>query len=335
MSNRGITPLESIAYNSLFIDSQRYRKTSPSIERENEIGRVLMRVLSDLAMNRFKWSNLPETIDQRFIEMCLFYSGLAVFYHDEKFDVDLVVRGSGVGWSNVFDNPVSFTVITPHRVDGAFSNLSLSAYNPLKGEEDAKRAGFPIWPNYLRHPDIDIVKLYASRLATIDRTLEINAKNARRNKLISGSKETELSRVNIARAIDQGDELISVTAPMQDLPFLSAVDLGINPDSYEKLSILRNRWWNECMNLLGIDNANTEKKERMVTDEIGANNSQTDSVRYVNLQARQYACDQINKVFGLNISVDYNAEIEAKAEQAKALAVGESEDDNAGANSGS
>jgi hypothetical protein len=68
------------------------------------------------------------------------------------------------------------------------------------------------------------------------------------------------------------------------------------------------------MGLLGIDNANQDKKERLVEAEVGANDAQTDSLRFVALQARQQGIEHVNKTFGLNITVDYNTEVEAMAE---------------------
>src|SRR5690606_31619781 len=85
-----------------------------------------------------------------------------------------------------------------------------------------------------------------------------------------------------------------------------------NPDHIEKLSIVRARLWNECMGLLGINNSNQDKKERLVSDEVKANDDQVSSSRRVNLNARQDAAEHINSVYGLNISVDYYSEIDAQ-----------------------
>ena len=39
--------------------------------------------LTELAISMFEWQNLPETVDQRFLEMCLFGDGMCVFFQDE------------------------------------------------------------------------------------------------------------------------------------------------------------------------------------------------------------------------------------------------------------
>ena len=39
--------------------------------------------LTELALSMFEWKNLPKTVDQRFLEMCLFSDGMCVFFEDE------------------------------------------------------------------------------------------------------------------------------------------------------------------------------------------------------------------------------------------------------------
>ena len=304
-------------YTTHLFGSANQFNANPAQQRESMIANMLGRKLTDIAMNRFKWDGLPEGMNQRFIETVLFYNALSVVYWDNSFDKLLALRGSGIGYSTIFDDPVSFTVIAPGNGDAQYGpNITLSAYDPARHKDisidEKRKKAIPIWANYARQPDIDIVQIYATRLATIERTLEINTRNARRNKYLVGTPQTQLSIINVARSIDQGEDNFMVTAPLQDLDSVQTVDLGILPDSYEKLALLRSRWWNECMGLLGIDNSNQDKKERLVSDEVAANDAQTDSMRFVNLQARQYACEQINDVFGTEISVDYNTEIEAQ-----------------------
>ena len=40
--------------------------------------------LSELAMSMFKWKNVPDTIDTRFLEYTLFYEGAALWFKDES-----------------------------------------------------------------------------------------------------------------------------------------------------------------------------------------------------------------------------------------------------------
>lgn len=296
-----------------------------SVQREQQIQMMLERNIAELAVNRFKWEGLPSSISPRFLEMTLLLNGQVVIYWDESYDKLICAKASSSGYVNFADEPTSFTVMGPGIpetgiADGvAFVPKQLGAYIPMAHEDkDVKwkrKRGFPIWPNYFRRSEIDVVQIYASRLAQTDRTLEINTKNARRNKMLTSTQNTNLSVVNLSRQIDEGVDGIQISGALDPNTIVAALDLGIDPDSFDKLHVLRTRWWNECMGLLGIDNANQDKKERLVAAEVGANDSQTDSMRYVSLNARREYIERINEVFELEITVDFNTEVEQQAKQ--------------------
>ena len=77
---------------------------------------------------------------------------------------------------------------------------------------------------------------------------------------------------------------------------------------------------NEFMGFMGINNANQDKRERLVSDEVAANNSQVGIFRADAMNAREYACELINRRYNLNVSVEWNEkEVES---------LGDSRDDN-------
>jgi hypothetical protein len=287
-------------------------KNNPVSNRVALITRMYQRILTELAVNRFKWEGMPDSVDIRFLELTLFARALSVFYDDRDYGY-LALRGGSTGYLNMLNNPVSFTVTGNHFISKV-----------IKATECV-----PIWANYMRMPDLDIVNIYSTRLADMDRTVEINSLNARNTKVLVTSENTKLSAVNFNRQIDEGQNGVQIAAtgmPMNDmLSSVQNVDLGIDPVLLINLHIIRTREWNECMGLLGIDNANQDKKERLVAAEVGANDEQTNMMKYVNLNARKMACEQINKMFGLNVSVEYNTEVD---EQAKALTDGADNNDN-------
>jgi hypothetical protein len=179
-------------------------------------------------------------------------------------------------------------------------------------------------------PDLDIVNIYSTRLAAMDRTVEVNSENARTSKVLVTTENTKLSAVNFNRQIDEGQNGIQIAAtgmPMNDLlSSVQLVDLGVDTDALVNIHIVRTREWNECMGLLGIANANQDKKERLVAAEVGANDEQSDMMRYVNLNARRMACEQINTMFPkLNVSVEYNTDVDKTAQ---ALTTSENANDN-------
>jgi hypothetical protein len=285
------------------------------------IQRMYIRILTELACNRFKWENLPETVDIRFMEMTLFEQALSIFYWDNRYDSFFALNGTMTNGLNMMNNPTGFQTVGL----GPYIPVQLEAYNPGTPVDRIAKIGgkpkvaIPIWANYMRVPDLDIVHIYASKLADIDMTIEINAHNARRNKVIIGPDGMRLSTINFNRLVDEGVNGIQVNSngPLSDLSFVQAVDLGINVDSIEKLDILRVRQWNTCMGLLGIDNANQDKKERLVASEVDANNDQADMMRYVSLNARRTAAEQIKTVFGFDVKVEYFTDIDKMVKNAE------------------
>jgi hypothetical protein len=63
---------------------------------------------------------------------------------------------------------------------------------------------------------------------------------------------------------------------------------------------------------IGIPNANTQKRERLITDEVNANNIDTESKVRLWLETMQRDVEKVNAMFGLNLSVKYRYEKEGE-----------------------
>lgn len=289
-----MTDFVKSAYYEPFMNTGKKAK-NPTAHRQGELEAMYQRILGELCMNRFEWKGFPDSVDVRYLEMMLYFHALAVGFVDKNTGRFMVLRGSPNGQKNLTDNPLGFTLTAPSSLSGKIPRM-ISARNSV-----------PIWANYFRSPDLDIVRNYAFKLAQIDRTIEININSARRTKVLVHNENQRLSAANINTQLDNGDSVIAVNAPLGEL--IAAIDLGVHPDSIEKLSIVRGRLWNECMGLLGINNSNQDKKERLVAAEVGANDDQISATRRLNLNERQKAADLINKKYGkemgFEVTVDF------------------------------
>lgn len=265
-------------------------ESNPAANHMVILERMYQRILTELAVNRFKWTGFPDSVNLRYLELTLFRFGLSVFFFDRDYQKYLALFGSINNMLNYQEEPTGFNI----QGAGNYRHKTVSAKDAV-----------PIWANYLRIPDLDIVHVYSRQLAEMHRTIEINSKNTRRNKVIVSSENQRLSTENVLRQIDEGQAAVKVNGPMGDMAFIQALDLGVHPDQVINNHILKTRVWNECMGMLGIENANQDKKERLVAAEVDANNDQTSMTRYVNLNARQQACKQIKEKFDLEISVEY------------------------------
>ena len=56
---------------------------------------------------------------------------------------------------------------------------------------------------------------------------------------------------------------------------------------------------------VGIPNANTDKRERMITDEVNANNIETLTRCELWLEELQKSCKNTENMFGIDIQVDW------------------------------
>lgn len=269
-----------------------------------------MLLLTEMSVNRFKWIGLPSTIDERFLETTLFRNGLSVFFRDDNYGL-LALQGSGSGPLNMYWSPTRFVVVGNSVFDSReLIAMGETTQDTVNGVVDTVGKCVPIWANTTRHPDVLSVLLYAKRLANADMTIDIAMRNARRSRVIVSDENQRLSATNINNEIDRGAPFIAVNTAGYDLVNkITAVDMGVHPDHVVKLMEARQKLWNECMGLLGLNYANQDKRERMVVDEVSANDEQVQAMKNVYLNERKRACRLINLKYGLSIDVKYRVDI--------------------------
>lgn len=242
--------------------------------------------LLELAINMYEWKNLPDTIDERFLELTLFSDGMAVYFRDEVLG-DLCLQTMIGGNLDVYRIPMERTA---YAANGYQVQL-----NP--------RNSVIIFNNYTHTNSTLDIEMYARRLYEIERTIDVNVKAQKTPMLIKGSEEQRLTLKNLYMQYDGnepfifGDNNLNVDGMqvlMTNAPYVA-----------DKLNILKRQIWNEALTYLGIENSNTEKKERLVSDEVTTNLGGVEAQRFCRLNARRQAAKAINKMFGLNITVDF------------------------------
>lgn len=242
--------------------------------------------LVELAISMFEWKNLPDTIDARFLELCLFTDGQAIFFKDEELGF-LALQNAANGGFNVYRIPVNRRA------------YAVNGYNKKLTEKDS----VIIFNNYLHtNSQLDSI-MFAKRLYNLDRAIDVNA-NAQKTPILIKCDETQrLTMVNLYKMFDGnepfifGDKSLNTNAVQvlkTDAPYVA-----------DKLYQLKTQIWNEALTYLGISNINVQKKERLITDEVTRNQGGTIASRYSRLNARRDACKQINNMFGLNVWCDY------------------------------
>ena len=81
------------------------------------------------------------------------------------------------------------------------------------------------------------------------------------------------------------------------------------PYIIDKLDVHKHQIFNDALTVLGIDNANTDKKERLITNEVESNEELIKYYLNCYYKTRKKACDEINEKFGLDIDIELNKEV--------------------------
>lgn len=242
--------------------------------------------LTELAISMFEWRNLPESIDPRFLELVLFSDGYCVFFKDEVLGY-LTLRTMIGGRLNVYQIP------TERRA------YASNGYNRPLDETNS----VIIFNNMIHTNSLLEVENFSRRLWDLDRSIEVNAKAQKTPVLLSCDETQRLTLQNVYMRYDGNEPVIfgdknirpdSIKVMKTDAPFVA-----------DKLYELKTQIWNEALSYLGISNINIMKKERLITDEVTRNMGGVLASRYSRLNARQQACDEINRMFGLEIECNY------------------------------
>ena len=163
-----------------------------------------------------------------------------------------------------------------------------------------------IYNNDYAIPTNRTIMLYAARLAEMQRTIDININAQKTPVLIKTSEKKRMSLQAVYRQW-QGYEPVIFGDKDLDLGDVWDVLNTTAPVVFDKLAIEKNKLWNECMTFLGINNANMDKRERLVDDEVQANNEQIGLSAQIMLKARQRAAEQMSKLCGSTITVKLRA----------------------------
>ena len=262
------------------------RKRKPVINDNIERETIrLTKYYQMLALNRYKWENLPNGIESRYIEQMLFDNGeCAMFDHP---DLGLcVMRSSSRENLNIYGEP---------------TKLSLSGFNEHRTVmmDECVR----IINNDLALPTLPDIVYYARRMAEIDDIIMQNLRQQRVPYLFATDENNSFSMKSLYDRMYQGEPAIFIDKEMlKGEPENIMVIPTTAPYLVDKLQIQKQEMERELLTFLGINNT-LEKKERLLVDETNSNNQFIKMASDIGFKQRQLACEQINEMFGLNVRV--------------------------------
>lgn len=164
----------------------------------------------------------------------------------------------------------------------------------------------------------DLVTKYAEMLAQIDKDININLMNANVSLVYEAESKKEADAIKEAYGTaTTGMPLVTINRDLMNSKKLtSLIDVGANY-IVDKLLNARRTIINAFLTEVGINNANAEKKERLITSEVNANNDETESIVSVMYGNMKASMEKINTISDLKLDVAYhfNYNVEEKGER--------------------
>lgn len=245
--------------------------------------------LYNLAITRFEWINLPEEILPSFIEDTLFWKGIGVFMKDEAIPEKPMYAFSNVNLGGDMDNyniPNQRWSYTIHDI-----------------KELDKLNSVLVRDNMIGYPMCDFITMHAEAMTNLRLTRDINVFAQRTPVALGGTQDMKMTMKNFIDSYYKYIPFIPIKDTM-DLDKIKAINMEA-PFVADKIQALLKQEKASALCTLGIMSSDETKKERAITDEISANNEECALNRESALNLRKRACEQINRLWGLNVDVKF------------------------------
>ena len=272
-----------------------------------DLTRFFHKYLLQKAVSVFKWE-LPKTWSRDYFLYSLYCNGCVSVVQTDKYGVipqhctlmgyDVMYRPTNA----VITNPLLSGILTP-RIDTQCTLFKLN-------------------PDYTGI--MDIVKTYGDLMAMSVQTAGINLMNCNVSYIFAAkNKAAATSFKEMFKKIVQGEPAVVVDKALYNDDGTKAWDafdqnVKQNYIASEILDDLR-KWENLFDTEIGIPNSNTNKRERLIVDEVNSNNVETATKCELWLEDLQKTCAKTIDLFGVNISVDWRYKPIEKKEDENAV----------------
>lgn len=259
---------------------------SPStVHGDSQTTAFFVRHLLQKAMSVFKYT-LPENWDETYFLYTLYSIGYIAVVNTDKFGT--ICQSCGLTGYDVYYRPTHAVIANP---------LLTGILQPRIG---AQCELIKLTPDY--GGIMDLVYYYADMMSICAATAGLNVLNSKlsyvftaKNKAGAESFKKLYDRIASGEpAVVQDKTLLNDDGTFAWDSFSQNVGQNfIAPQVLETLAGLENRF----ATAVGLPNANTQKRERMVTDEVNANNVETYSTASLWLETIQRGCERVNDRF--------------------------------------
>ena len=270
---------------------------------ENNLAFMFARYLLQKAISVFEWQ-LPPLWNRDYFLYVLYCFGFETIVNTDRFGV--IPQQCGLMGYDVFYQPTNCIVTNPLLT------------GMLQPRIDRDCVLLKLQPDY--GGVMDIVFYYAGLLAQAATAAGVNFANSKTAAVFFTDKKS------VADAYKKAYDAVANGQPMVVLGKGALNDEGMPAwetftrdvkQSYiasDLISDMR-KIEAEYDTRIGIPNANTDKRERLITDEVNANNVETYSMCALWLEQLQAGCSKARDMFGIDISVDWRKIPEAAGEE--------------------
>lgn len=280
-------------YDWEYINSEVGRVNPSTIHSaDNGLTAYFRRYLLKRALSVFKWT-IPKTWALNYFEYILYYWGFIAVFDTAKYGA--ICQQCGLRGYNVFYQPTTAIISNPHIGMTLEKTIGVDC------------ALIKLQPDFCGI--YDIVSYYADKMALCAQGVDVNLVNSKFAYVFGvESKQGAESLKKLYDQIATGNPAAFVDKALYGEDGKLNVSLFTNnlKQNYlvtDLLTDLRSIE-NEYNTLIGIPNANTMKRERLVTDEVNSNNTETEALSDLWLTTLQDGIDTANELFNLGISVE-------------------------------
>lgn len=260
-----------------------------------EIATMFRRYLLQKAMAVFKWT-LPEQWSEKYFLYALYCNGTVAVFDTDKFGV--IPQICGLSGYNVFYQPTGAIIANP----------LIKSVKPLKiGTECALLTLTEDYSGIM-----DLVNYYADLMALASECSAVNLINSRLAYVFSADNKATAETFKKA-----ADQILSGQPYVVADKRIFSDDGSLKLQMFEQnlsqnfiapnIMVLLRNIENQFCTDLGIPNCNTDKRERLVTDEVNSNNVETQLRAQMWLDHLKAQCEKIRAMFDVEIGVDWRA----------------------------
>lgn len=275
------------AYNSSF-------QPSTSHATETGLSRFFQRYLLQEAISVFKWT-MPKTWSKDYFLYTLYTYGFVAIINTNKYGV--IPQMCELRGYDVFYRPTNAVISNP---------LLTGILEPRIGTQCTL---IKLQPDY--GGIMDLVTKYADIMAMTMQTAGCNIQASKLAYVFTAENKAGAEAFKkMYDAIASGNAMVVQDAKLKRTDGSSAWEMFTNNlrNNYVAGDMLVDlqKWRNMFCTEIGIPNANTEKKERMLSDEVNANNQETYTKSDMWLDELKDGCEQAAKMFpGIELTVDW------------------------------